>query len=71
MTEEENPMKRIIALAMLLMLALLLAGCSASDPCELCGEVKSLSEVTAHGKTMQVCHNCELLVELGSEALGE
>lgn len=64
-------MKRVIAVAMLLMLALTLAGCAASGPCEICGEEKSLSEVTAHGKTMQVCHTCELLVELGQGALGE
>lgn len=60
-----NMIKRIVAVALLLALALSLTGCeSAPDACEACRQEGKLSKVKVAGETVWLCNSCKSLAEM-------
>lgn len=57
--------KRIVAFALLLALALSLTGCaSAPDACEACRREGKLSKAEVAGETVWLCNSCKGLAEM-------
>ncbi len=52
-------LKKIIALVLaLLMIVVIMVGCSTTHECSICGEVKSCTKKTILGQDVYICDDC-------------
>ena len=63
--EEENVMKKIVALVLVLILCLsMLAGCSKTGTCDACGKTDvKVKTATYAGESADLCESCYALFE--------